>query len=66
MKKKEGKVLKEKLVAAVKKILTANNAVLTEQIEKTVKTSINKIVKKSRKKITVTKIVPVNKIKKAS
>jgi hypothetical protein len=66
MKKKEGKVLKGKLITAVKKVLAANNAVLTEQIEKTVKKSINKIVKKSSKKITVTEIVPVKKIKTAS
>lgn len=66
MKKKEGKILKEKLITAVKKVLAANNAVLTEQIEKKVKKSISKIVKNSDKKITAKEIVPVKKIKTAS
>jgi hypothetical protein len=51
MKKKERKVLKEKLTAAVKKVLATNNAILTAKIEKAVKKSINQIVKKSKKKI---------------
>ena len=51
MKKKEKKELKEKLIVAVKKVLTTHNAILTAKIEKTVKKSIKQIVKKSKKKI---------------
>jgi hypothetical protein len=43
MKKKEGKVLKEKLIAAVKKTLKENDALLTNKIEKTVKKAIKKL-----------------------
>ncbi len=50
MKKKEKKELKNKLIVAVKKVLTANNAILTTKIEKTVKKSIKAIVNKSKKK----------------
>jgi hypothetical protein len=50
MKKKEGKLLKGKLIVAVNKTLKDNNAVLTDKIEKLVKKSVKKIVKKSRKK----------------
>ena len=57
MKKKERKLLEEKLATAVKKVLTANNAVLTLKIEKAVKKSISKIVKKSKKKIVAKKKV---------
>jgi hypothetical protein len=52
MKKKEGKALKEKLIEAVKKILKANNALLSVKIEKVVTKSIKKIVKKSSQKKT--------------
>ena len=52
MKKKEGKALKEKLIAAVKKTLNDNDAVLTDKIEKAVMKSIKQIVKKSSKKAT--------------
>jgi hypothetical protein len=51
MKKKEGKVLKEKLLLAVKKILKDNNAVLTGKIEKLVNKAVKKIVKNSTEKI---------------
>jgi hypothetical protein len=51
MKKKEGKVLKEKLLLAVKKILKDNNAQLTVKIEKLVNKSVKKIVKNSTGKI---------------
>jgi hypothetical protein len=50
MKKSERKILKEKLTTAVKKVLVTNNAVLTAKIEKAVKKSIRRIVKKSKKK----------------
>ena len=53
MKKKEEKELKEKLVAAVKKVLKDNNAILTVKIDKVVKKSIKQIIKKSSKKIAV-------------
>ena len=43
MKKKEEKALKEKLVAAVKKVLKDNNALLTVKIEKVLKKSIKQI-----------------------
>ncbi len=51
MRKKERKLLKEKLTAAVKRVLKSNNALLTSKIEKAVNKSINKIVKKRKKKI---------------
>lgn len=51
MKKKEGKVLKEKLLLAVKKTLKENNALLTVKIEKLVNKAVKKIVKKSTGKI---------------
>ncbi|MEO8764283.1 MAG: hypothetical protein ABI416_08350 [Ginsengibacter sp.] len=50
MKKKEKKELKNKLIVAVKNVLTTNNAILTSKIEKAVEKSINLIVKKSQKK----------------
>ena len=53
MKKKEEKELQEKLVAAVKKVLKDNNAILTVKIDKVVKKSIRQIIKKSSKKIAV-------------
>jgi hypothetical protein len=52
MSKKERKVFKEKLIAAVKKILKANNTQLTAKIEKVVKKSVRQIVKKSQNKLT--------------
>jgi hypothetical protein len=55
MKKKEGKLLKEKLIVAVNKTLKDNKAVLTDKIEKLVKKSVKQIVKKSRKKAVVKK-----------
>lgn len=62
MQKKERKALKEKLTAAVRKVLTTNNAVLTAKIEKAVKKSISRIVKKSEKKILAKKkVVPAKK-----
>ena len=51
MTKEERRALKEKLTAAVKKVLITNNAVLTVKIEKAVKKSITRIVKKSEKKV---------------
>ena len=55
MKKKEKRELKEKLIVAVKKVLTTNNAILTSKIEKAVKKSMKQIVKKSKKKINTKK-----------
>ncbi len=55
MKRKEGKALKEKLIVAVKKTLKANDAVLTDKIEKVIKKSIKQIVNKSSKKAIVKK-----------
>ena len=52
MKKKEVKALKQELIAAVKKVLTDNNATLTIKIEKAFKRSIKEIVKKSSNKNT--------------
>ena len=52
MSKKERKVFQEKLIAAVKKILKANNTQLTAKIEKVVKKSVRQIVKKSQNKLT--------------
>ena len=51
MEKKEKKELKDKLILAVKKVLTTNNTILTAKIEKAVKKYIKEIVKKSKKKI---------------
>jgi len=48
MTKKERKAFKEKLITAVKKILKANETVLTAKIEKFVKKSVQRIVKKSK------------------
>jgi len=61
MKKKDGRALQEKLTAAVKEILTANNAVLTDKIEKAVKNSVKQIVKKTKKKTIVKKKPQVSK-----
>jgi hypothetical protein len=55
MKKKEGKVLKAKLIAAVKKVLKENNSLLTVKIEKVVNRSVKKIIKKSSGKILTSK-----------
>lgn len=48
MTKKERKAFEEKLITAVKKILKANETVLTAKIEKFVKKSVQRIVKKSK------------------
>ena len=50
MKKKEGAVLHEKLFVAVNKVLRENNSCLTNKIEKVIKKSIRKIVKKTDKR----------------
>ena len=47
MKKKEKKVLKEKLLTAIKRVLKTNNASLTNKIEKILKKSIKKIADKT-------------------
>ena len=47
MKKKEKKALKEKLLAAIKRVLKTNNASLTNKIEKVLKKSIKKIADKT-------------------
>jgi NCAIR mutase (PurE)-related protein len=55
MKKKEAKALKEKLIAAVKKVLKANNTSLTTKIDNAVKKAIRQLVKKNMKKIVTKK-----------
>lgn len=55
MKKKEKKELEAKLIVAVKRVMTTNNAVLNAKIEKTLKKSIKAIVKKSKKKVVAIK-----------
>jgi hypothetical protein len=55
MKKKEAKALKEKLIAAVKKVLKANNTSLTTKIDNAVKKAIRLLVKKNMKKIVTKK-----------
>jgi hypothetical protein len=47
MKKKESKALRDKLIVAVKKILKANNTLLTNSIDKIINKSLKRIVKKS-------------------
>jgi len=49
MEKVEKKALKEKLLAAIKKVIKNNKAVLSIKIEKAVKKSIKKIVSKTAK-----------------
>lgn len=48
--KKEGKLLKKKLITAVKKVLAANNAILNTKIEKALDKYAARLVKKSSKK----------------
>ena len=50
-KTQELKTLEEKLLVAVHKVLSDNNAVLTKKIEKVVSKSIKKIVKRNNKQI---------------
>jgi len=52
MSKKERKLFQQKLITAVKKVLKANDRLLTAKFEKVVKKSIQRIVKKSRKQLT--------------
>ena len=52
---KEAKALKEKLIAAVKKVLKANNTSLTTKIDNAVKKAIRQLVKKNMKKIVTKK-----------
>ena len=61
MKKKEKKALKEKLLAAIKRVLKTNNASLTNKIEKVLKKSIKKIADKAD----IRKIVASKKTKKS-
>jgi hypothetical protein len=61
MKKKDAKVLKGKLIAAVKKVLKANNTSLTTKIDNAVKKAIRQLVKKNRKKIATKKAAVVSK-----
>jgi len=46
-----GKTLKEKLIAAVNKVLKDNNYDLTKKIDKVINKSTKKIVKKTNKQI---------------
>lgn len=52
MRKKKIKLLKEKLLAAVKKVLKDNKTEPTKKMEKVVDKSIKRIVKKSDKQFT--------------
>lgn len=54
MKKSEVKPLKEKLMDAVNKVLLDNKAELTNKIDKVVRKSVKKIVKKTEHKISET------------
>ncbi|MEP7195938.1 MAG: hypothetical protein ABI851_05420 [Saprospiraceae bacterium] len=58
MKKKEKNNLKGKLFLAVKKVLTTNNSIITDKIEKTLKKSIKLIVKNIKQKI-ITRKKPI-------
>lgn len=50
MKKKTNKALKAKLVLAIKKVLKENESKLSVEIEKAIKKSIKRIVKKTDNK----------------
>jgi hypothetical protein len=55
MKKKEKKVLKKKMIVAVKKVLKNNDSVLMPKIEKAVKNSLRLLNKKTKVKSTTKK-----------
>lgn len=55
MKKKEKKVLKKKMIVAVKKVLANNDTILMPKIEKAVKNSLRLLNKKTKVKSTTKK-----------
>ena len=61
MKKKKAKKIKQKLILAVEKVLTNNNAALIGKIEKDLKQSIKEISHKSVKKSPVKRKASVKK-----